>query len=704
MIRVIENVRTLLLLAVVVLLNMAATTLFFRADLTEKDVHTLSSVSRDVVATLQEPLTVRAFFSPNLPAPYSNIEQQTRDLLQEYALAGNRFFNYTFYSMEPPEGERSEVLNYENLARSYRIFPVQIQDIDRDEVKLVNAYMGLAFIHGDLIETIPAITSTDGLELQITDAIRRLNDRVSALLALEEDIQVTLYYSSSLSELGGDLEGVPQELEELVDSLDDRYYGRLAFTARDPDAEPEAAEEARSFNMPSFRLREPDGSTRTVWAGLAVRMGEEVYGSQVAVYDLGGLRVLNDQEIEGAIEDSVKGLIGIYEEIAYMADYGTPPYRGTQRAMDAIQTDLSTFYNLAVQKYDFRGVSVAANPIPESIRTLLVVSPREPLSDYALFQIDQFLMRGNSLILLLDAFDVVVPGRSQGQSFNRPIYQPRNTGLEQLMSHYGVDLEQAFVLDEKSYVQMERTPAGGLVEQPIYFVPLIGQEGMNQDLPMVTDLGEVLVPNVSPLTVSTEHAGVEIHPVFTTSPRSWLVDDVNMMSELLMEGPPSESGLSSYTLAYLLEGSFPSYFADRPIPEAPRDEDADAAVTTTAEQLAAETPFVPESRGGRIFVMGTSSLLGSNVLDPDGRTANSMFVLNLIDTMNGREDLAVMRNKGAMIQPLPDTDARTRTWIKTLNIAGLPVLVAVLGLLVWLGRNARSRRIKAAFEAERKSA
>jgi hypothetical protein len=52
--------------------------------------------------------------------------------------------------------------------------------------------------------------------------------------------------------------------------------------------------------------------------------------------------------------------------------------------------------------------------IPEFVTTMMVVSPSGRLSDYALFQIDQFLMRGNSLMLFLDAFSVTIPGYSRG--------------------------------------------------------------------------------------------------------------------------------------------------------------------------------------------------------------------------------------------------------------------------------------------------
>ena len=58
--------------------------------------------------------------------------------------------------------------------------------------------MGLVLIHGDLIERIPTITSTDGLEYELTTAIQKLNNKISALLSLPEKIQVRLFFSSSL--------------------------------------------------------------------------------------------------------------------------------------------------------------------------------------------------------------------------------------------------------------------------------------------------------------------------------------------------------------------------------------------------------------------------------------------------------------------------------------------------------------------------
>jgi ABC-type uncharacterized transport system involved in gliding motility auxiliary subunit len=185
-----------LYLIVVVLINVAGITLFFRVDLTANDVYSLSKTSEDVVATLSEPLTIKVFFTRNLPAPYNNIERYLHDLLEEYSVANNRYFNYQFYNVSTEETQRAG--QNQALAENYGIHPVQIQNIEQDEVKFQRAYMGMVLIHGDIIEAIPTITSTDGLEYKITSTIRKANNKISALLRLQDNINVKLFLSSSL--------------------------------------------------------------------------------------------------------------------------------------------------------------------------------------------------------------------------------------------------------------------------------------------------------------------------------------------------------------------------------------------------------------------------------------------------------------------------------------------------------------------------
>jgi hypothetical protein len=132
--------------------------------LTSNRAFSISDVSKKAVSTLEEPLTIYVFFTKNLPAPYNSVEKYIHDLLEEYALSGNRHFNYRFYDVSTQEGGLdNEIRKNQELAESYGIRPVQIQVLDQDEFKFKMAYMGLVIIHGDLVERIPAISSTDSL-------------------------------------------------------------------------------------------------------------------------------------------------------------------------------------------------------------------------------------------------------------------------------------------------------------------------------------------------------------------------------------------------------------------------------------------------------------------------------------------------------------------------------------------------------------
>ena len=151
-------------LVIIVLINVAGMTLFFRIDLTENSIYSISEASKEVVSTLSEPLTINVFFTKNLPAPHNNTERYLHDLLEEYAIHANSYFNYKFYDVSPEaEGINPLTRENQNLANNYGIHPVQIQVYEEDEVKFKKAYMGLVLIHGDMVENIPTITAINGI-------------------------------------------------------------------------------------------------------------------------------------------------------------------------------------------------------------------------------------------------------------------------------------------------------------------------------------------------------------------------------------------------------------------------------------------------------------------------------------------------------------------------------------------------------------
>ena len=100
-----KYLKFIIYLVVIVLVNVAGITLFFRMDLTENKIYSISAASKKVVATLSEPLTINVFFTKDLPSPHNNTERYLHDLLAEYAIHANKFFNYRFFDVNPEEGE-----------------------------------------------------------------------------------------------------------------------------------------------------------------------------------------------------------------------------------------------------------------------------------------------------------------------------------------------------------------------------------------------------------------------------------------------------------------------------------------------------------------------------------------------------------------------------------------------------------------------
>ena len=152
---------------ILVVVNIIGLTLFGRLDLTDDKVYSLSDASIDLIENLEDPVTLKAFFTEDLPAPYINYRRFLRDKLADYRAYGGSNIQYEF--VDPAEDEELQ-----EEANRFRIPPVQIQVIESDNVQLKNAYMGLSIQYAGKREVIPVVQDLSTLEYDITSAIRRL--------------------------------------------------------------------------------------------------------------------------------------------------------------------------------------------------------------------------------------------------------------------------------------------------------------------------------------------------------------------------------------------------------------------------------------------------------------------------------------------------------------------------------------------------
>ena len=708
---------------VVVLINVASMTLFFRADLTKNDLYSISKASRRVVSTLSEPLTIKVFFTKNLPAPHNNTERYLHDLLEEYSNYANRHFNYRFYDVSPEEGDISkETKENQALAKNYGIFPIQIQAIEKDEVKFQKAYMGVVLIHGDLIERIPTVTDTDGLEYKLTMAMQKLNNKISALLALKDKIRVQLFLSSSLNVVApymrlNTLPRLPQTVEEIVKKMNGKHYGKLEFQYLDPSKDKEAADSARKFNFTN--LKWPSLSDGKIDAGegmigLVLEQGEKsvvvpfirvirlpIVGTQ---YDMA-----DAQRLEEMISENVESLLDINEDLGYLASHDALDLSGDspdQRSRDP-REGTKNFRNLLSRSYTLKPVKLKEEPIEESFNCLVLAGPTETFSDYELFEMDQFLMRGNSLAVLLDRFHEAAPTGQKGAPVQGPRIAPLETGLEKLLAHYGIRIRKSYVMDETCYKQRMPAHLGG-GERPIYFAPLIKNEFINHDLVFMKNIKGLVVLKASPLEIDSKRIqdmDLKVHRLFSSSEKSWEMAERINLNPMMIRPPSSGEPMKSFPLAYVLEGRFESYFAGKEIPEKPevkeqaeKKEQHGEPSSVDLSRIERKGEILPKGKPGKIFLIASSEMIRDNLMDEEGRTPNAMFIVNVLDYLNGREEIAVMRSKEQRLNPLMETKGGSRAFVKAFNIAGLPLLVILFGLGVWLHRHARKKRIQMMFE------
>jgi ABC-type uncharacterized transport system involved in gliding motility auxiliary subunit len=715
----------ILYMVVIVLINLAGISLFWRLDLTSNGLYSLSAASKKVVSTLNEPLTINVFFSKNLPPPYNNIELYLHDLLEEYELHSNDNLSYRFYDVTAKEGDLSEETEENRkIAQGYGITPVNIRKIEKDEARVQRVFMGIALIHGDVVGRIPSVTSTDDLEYRITNAIREMNNKISALVNLPGKIRVTLVLSSSLFRVAPvinlqGLDTLKSGIRDVVDRVNKKNYNQLEFVYIDPSRDegtPGQLRRSERFRLQWPEMKAADGTAVPEGEGLAAigisygqkSMERNVLNRKIVSTSRGPAEqysIVEMKMFEAFIDDNINNIIDINEDLGYLGTHGAvplldlppqyPPPPGWKKG-----EELKRFNDLLNRGYSLKEITLD-EPIPESIDTFIISGVKENFTDWQLFLIDQFLMKGKSLALFIDAFNEIQPRREEGE-YQPPEYLPLNTGLEKLLAHYGLKVKKSYLLDENCFINREPR------EMPIYFAPMIKDENIDHSLAFMENIKRLLVVKISPLEADKEKIeknNLELKQLFASSGKSWeMTGQINLTPHLL-QPPAGDRKKEGKPLAYLLEGEFSSYFADKPIPVKPQKEGEEKGANNkdkmdpSAVKVGKST--LAKGKPGKIFLIGTSYILKDYLLGESGQSSNAVFLLNLMDYLNNRADIAVLRSKNQSFNPLKDTGAFVKTFVKVLNIAGLPALIIMLGIITWFRRMAWKKRIRGMFDKTR---
>ncbi len=163
-----NSVSVLLIAGIVILVNVLSKQLFFRWDLTEGKQYTLSNATKDILRNLESPVTVKAYFSRDLPANIDKTRRDFQDMLIEYANLSRGYVDYEFVNPnEDPAVEQEAMQN--------GISPVMINVREKDQSKQQKAYLGAIIKMGEQQEVIPFMQPGGAMEYSLTTSIKKLS-------------------------------------------------------------------------------------------------------------------------------------------------------------------------------------------------------------------------------------------------------------------------------------------------------------------------------------------------------------------------------------------------------------------------------------------------------------------------------------------------------------------------------------------------
>jgi len=408
-------------------------------------------------------------------------------------------------------------------------------------------------------------------------------------------------------------------------------------------------------------------------------------------------------KLEDRISKAVGALVSANPRIGYITGHGEANLNDQQSPEGG-----ALLKQVLSDVYDIKEIELAGEEIPEDLGVIIINGPRKEYDANELYKIDQFLMKGKSAIFFLDSFTEVNMGQ-QAPFARQPLVLPVNTGLEPLLTTYGITVNRNIVLDMScARGQIAGTP------KDFYFVPIIKKKGLNRESIVTKYLKGVAFIKASSIEVDKKKIKdlkLTFNDLVNSSDESWqMVGEINLNPFFM--GPPKErADMKKFTLAVLLSGKFESYFKSREIPRGADRDKLKKDIVTVARKLDGTV----QNGTTRIIVVGTSEIAKSLFLqnarqiisssaserdDQDKIFANGVIIHSMVDYLSGNSYIPEMSSKSLDYNPLEKSGEGKKIALKTVNIAGVPLLVILAGLIIWNRRKMHKKRLLEEFSGE----
>jgi gliding-associated putative ABC transporter substrate-binding component GldG len=144
--------------------NFVASRVLARIDLTHGREFTISKATREVLRGLDDVVTIKVYFSKKLPPNLATLRRNIDDVLRGYQA-------YSHGKVRVEYIDPSEKPEEEQKLRYLGIPQIQLNVLEKDQLQVINGYMGLAILYADRHQSIPVVQDVNTLEYDLTAGI-----------------------------------------------------------------------------------------------------------------------------------------------------------------------------------------------------------------------------------------------------------------------------------------------------------------------------------------------------------------------------------------------------------------------------------------------------------------------------------------------------------------------------------------------------
>ena len=762
------------IVAVAVLVNVISQGAFGRLDLTENNLNTLSQASIDAVSELDE-VEVTAYISADLPETIRDpsgqqrvmrlVVQKFKDRLEEYRSYSNGNMTLRFETEDVVERAKSAKL---------QAFAGDEATATDGQLKFKEYVLGATFSYKNVMEVLPLAMHPEHFEFELTKIFSRLKEKAANSILMKDVLRAGEAVDGAVETCNKSIvaakpaENAPSNpfgllSKEASQARVAAFVNALPTIESDCTKLAEALEGAKSLNGQHENLdrvvilANAFQETLTAFKQGLGSAEEQQQGQAAAVSQQ--LIALGDEvgrEYDDLVDAPGRKSVGFVCVGQTFCPFpaSTPLIPSELQPVIAQKNPFAQQIVGQLQKMEERMSMILANveqnlfrrrgfhidrvdldkPVPTTISSLVVFGPKASFTDWQLFQLDQFVMRGGSLVVFTNPWDVSLQNLSPQGEMSVSGLKRNSSNIGDVLAHWGIKPTGALVAepqsnDEVTVLALIRQGQLTWQTQRKFPYPLLPVLNTFDDAsPLVRSVASLSLPYTTHLELTTVD-GIEVTPLVSSSPAAVTVTD-----PLFPVEPNAQTGRLAtmqgsgpLVVAATSTGTFSSYFQGKEAPKDPAPkEDEDAPAQPTADKRL-------DSGEGRILVIGSN--LG---LEPLGREAifegfdlsmlteqnfevmdtarqwvanlqnwevrlgqvqhtlsdNLQFLFNVLDWSIQQEGLVEIRSKQYTRRPLEQLDEGEQSMMKAVGIGLVPLLFILFGILRAFMRRARTRRLK----------